>query len=301
MPSANFTVTSVSPANLTSLIEPLPGIPADILRLDRLHPLLSGNKAFKLEGHLAAFAASGRQRLLSFGGPWSNHLHALSAAAHLLNIPLTLVVRGYAHLPLTATLSDCVQLGAELIFVDKQTYRRRDDPVWQAQLAAEHNALVVPEGGGGEPGLMGCQRLAQACAGYDQVWLACGTGTTALGLAQGLAEMLAQKPEQGISQLVGVNAVADQGALAERWQTEMPAAVRWRLLDDAHGGGFGKLSDAHKALIARFDAAGLALDPVYTVKLLAAFLKMYPDGDTGGQRILLIHSGGLQGRRGFGL
>ena len=45
--------------------------------------------------------------LLSFGGPYSNHLHAIAALGQALNIPVIAVVRGYAHLPLTATLQDC--------------------------------------------------------------------------------------------------------------------------------------------------------------------------------------------------
>ena len=274
------------------------GVACDVLRLDQLHPQLSGNKLFKLIGYLQDFAEQqGAETLLSFGGPYSNHLHALAAAGHLCGIPVIAVVRGYEHLPLTPTLQDCQDLGARLIFADKKTYARRYDPVWQQQLADEHQALVIPEGGGGEPGERGCALLAPVCAGYDEIWLALGTGTTALGIARGLAGL-----SGGYSgQLVGVHAVADQGALQQSWQRQMPAGVRWRIIDDAHGGGFGKTSSELIELIRRWDARNLPLDPVYTGKLMWALEREISAADQAGTAVprrLVIHSGGLQGRRG---
>lgn len=280
-------------ADLTALTEPLAGYSAlaintDILRLDRLDAVLSGNKLFKLAGHLAQFASGGRRCLLSFGGPFSNHLHALAAAGQRLGIPVVLIVRGYQQLPLTPTLADCVSWGAQLVFADRRTYARRYDPDWQQQLAAQYDALVIPEGGGGEAGLSGCRVIGELAQTYDQLWLAVGSGTTALGLA----------PQVGGCEIVGVNAVADQGERRRHWQQTMPAAVRWRLLDDAHCGGFARRNDALMECIRRWDAAGLALDPVYTGKLMLAYERALARGDLAGQRVLLIHSGGLQGRRG---
>ncbi|WP_430461989.1 1-aminocyclopropane-1-carboxylate deaminase/D-cysteine desulfhydrase [Thalassolituus sp. LLYu03] len=299
MLTANFIDALTSPRNLASLPDPWPesglSCQADVLRLDRLHPQFSGNKPFKLIGHLDAFASSGKRALLSFGGVWSNHLHALAALGQQTGIPVVLVVRGYAHLPLTPTLRDCADWGAQLVFVDKATYRRRYEPSWQAELADEYDALVIPEGGGSDAGLSGCRRLASVCAHYDEVWLACGTGTTALGIAQGLNEL------DAATTVVGVNAVADQGFLSRHWSSLMPGGINWRVIDDAHGGGFGKVSPAHLALIHHFDALHLPLDPVYTVKLVAAFLAAEKQGLNAGKRILLVHSGGLQGRRGGGL
>src|SRR5690606_11083348 len=140
-------------------------------------------------------------------------------------------VRGYASAPLAPTLRDCLALGAELEFLDRSQWARRYDLSWQQALAAQHQALVIREVGAGEPGLQGCRALADTAAGYDQVWLAVGSGTTALGLAQGWAAQGAR------TVLVGVNAVDDPGERRRQWQQQMPAAVSWRLIDDAHGGG----------------------------------------------------------------
>ena len=125
---------------LEALIEPFPSslLPAveestystplevAVLRLDRLGspdfrstPLhVSGNKVFKLAGHLDAFFASPKSSLVSFGGRWSNHLHALAAVAQCLSIPSIGLVRGYPEQPLTATLQDCVDMGMTLKFCE---------------------------------------------------------------------------------------------------------------------------------------------------------------------------------------
>ena len=331
------------------LTTPLPGWqPAtsasaiDVLRLDQLDPQLSGNKAFKLFGHVQQAERQGITRLLSFGGPFSNHLHALAALGARCGMETTGVVRGYVDLPLTPTLQDCRDLGMTLIFADKKTYARRYDPEYRQQLAAEHGAFVIGEGGsGGEDtegngsgedegayGQVGCRWLVDGCRGYDQIWLALGTGTTALGLARALAGTrqspaagqysgcqvelqtqalpsppLTSLPSQAarLPMIVGVNVVADQGQRRRDWQRWMPNS-RWRLLDDYHYGGFGKCPAELMQLIARYDALGLPLDPVYTAKLVSAFEHQYPlDPALSEQRVLLVHSGGLQGRRGYGL
>ncbi len=273
--------------------QPLPGWAGpgqtDVLRLDQLHPRLSGNKIFKLYGFLSGFAGSEHARLLSFGGPWSNHLHALAAVAAELKIPAVGIVRGYEHLPLTATLQDCRDMGMQLEFASKTQYAQRYDADWQQSLSEQWQALVIPEGGEGESGQQGFAALAPVFNDYDEIWLASGTGTTALGIARLL------KPEQT---LVGVNAVADQGERLRQWQA-LPWACGWQLLDDYHGGAFGRCNDNVLGLIRRYDALQLPLEPVYTAKLLWALESERDAGRLKNRRRLLIHSGGLQGRRGF--
>lgn len=264
---------------------------ADILRLDLADPWVSGNKPLKLAGWLAAFRRSGRSCLLSFGGAHSNHLHALSALAAREKIPVILVVRGYEKAPLTPTLQDCLALGASLQFVDRVTYAKRYDSVWQQDLAVAFNALVIPEGGDGQPGLVGCRSLADIASGYDDVWLAVGSGTTAMGLAQGLAARHSR------TRLVGVNAVADQGERQRDWQHGMPEGMEWSLIDTSVLGGFAKAPATLLELIHAYDQHNVPLDPVYTARLVWAFEHFAIPN----RRSLLIHTGGLQGRRGYGL
>ncbi|MEK9766271.1 MAG: hypothetical protein VW274_07305, partial [Thalassolituus sp.] len=241
------------PPIFDGLIQPFPGkAGTDVLRLDRIDSQLSGNKLFKLLGHLLRWQESGAETLLSFGGRWSNHLHALAFASQRLNIPVVAMVQGYPAQPLTATLQDCVTAGMKLVFCNRREYARRYDAVWRAELAEAYGAWVIPEGGDGPEGEYGFSLLAETVRAYDEVWLAAGTGTTARGLA---AQMTSTQS------LNVINAVADQGALfraSQLWRTE----ARVQILDDFHEGGFGRASDDLLQLIHLYDAEGLPLDPV---------------------------------------
>lgn len=261
-----------------------------VLRLDTLHPAFGGNKAFKLAGHLQKFYAQNEaSRLLSFGGPWSNHLHALANAAHLNGIPSVGIVRGYADLPLTATLSECRDLGMMLLFADKKDYARRHDPVWQQALGQQWQAMVIAEGGGGPDGESGFAVLKPLLLGYDEIWLAAGTGTSARGVAACL------RADQS---LIAVNAVSDQGELQRHWQS-LDWPCEWQILQDARCGRFGQCPPVLKEVIARYDQLGLPLEPVYTARLLLTLEAQQHKGLLSNKKRLLIHTGGLQGRRGY--
>ena len=292
--SPNDIVLSV--ISRTAPIHPLPEWQGkgscDVLRLDKLDALVSGNKIFKLMGHLQAWQASGRRGLLSFGGAYSNHLHALAAVCAQANVPLTLMVRGFAELPLTPTLVDCQAWGAQLQFCSRREYALRYDEAYRQNLAQQWDAWVIPEGGDGPEGRQGCALIAERSSGYDEVWLALGTGTTALGIATKLAAQ---------TKLVGVNCVADQGEQPERWQRELGSGKDWQVLDEYHGGGFGRYPDAVKHVIQRYDALELPLDPVYTAKVIWALEQEQAAGRLSNVRRLIIHTGGLQGRRGVDL
>ncbi len=278
---------------------PLPNLSSlnrsvDILRLDQLDEKISGNKPIKLIGWFKHFLQQPETTLLSFGGVYSNHLHALAYAAHEFSIPTVFIVRGWPDQPLTPTMKDCIALGARIVFADRQTYAKRYDPLWQAELAHKYDALVIPEGGAGELGEQGCALLASLAAAYDEVWLAVGSGTTAIGLAKGLASVHAK------TRVIGVNAVADQGEQAKQWQCSMPKEVEWQLIDDAHFGGFAKCPSKLVELIKRYQQQGLPLDPVYTAKLVWAYEQtVLAHIPTETVKTLLIHSGGLQGQRGL--
>lgn len=290
---------------LAPLPQPFSPLQVDVLRLDQLHPWLSGNKLLKLHGWLQQFEQQQKtgqvQALLSFGGAHSNHIHALAYAAQLRNISLYLMVQAYPEQPLTPTLKDCQALNAHLILVDKKTYARRYDADFLAALSRQYQALIIPEGGMGEQGELGCKALAAFAQAYDEVWLPVGTGTTALGLAKGLAELNA------VTTVVGINAVNDSGERLRAWQAQMPSSINWRLIDDAHMGGFAKCTPELLQLIQRYDGLALPLEPIYTAKMLWAFERelqwaRQPDSaPEKANKILLIHTGGLQGRRGFGL
>lgn len=296
------------------LIEPLPlfidtseaalgiaePLSVDILRLDKIHPLVSGNKWYKLKYNLEAADTLGQRRLLSCGGPHSNHLHALACAGKTLGFTTTAFVRGYSHLPLTETLLECQRMGMKLVFVDKKTYLNRYDSDWCQQQAELHDSYWIPEGGNNDLGMKGCAEIAEQCAGYDEVWLSIGSGCSFTGIAQALARMKAAQWDDKHFRpvhLKGVMAIKGGEALAVSLLADF--GEECAIDCDRHLGGFGRCPEELVGLIKRYDTQNLPLDPVYTAKLVMAFEQYRQAGKLeSDKRYLLIHTGGLQGRRG---
>ena len=63
-------------------------------RDDLIHNIISGNKWRKLKYNFKAAKLGGYRTILSFGGEYSNHLHALSYAANQAGLKSIGVVRG---------------------------------------------------------------------------------------------------------------------------------------------------------------------------------------------------------------
>ncbi len=274
----------------------------DILRLDQIHPLVSGNKWYKLKYNLEAASKLGHKRLLSCGGPHSNHLHALASAGNVLGFTTTAFVRGYSHLPLTETLLECERMGMTLIFVDKKTYLNRYDSSWCQQQAKDLNSYWIPEGGNNGLGIKGCAEIAEQCSGYDEVWMSIGSGCTFTGIARAFADDQNKNIQLNNKHLKPIHL---KGIMAIKGGEVLAASLLSELGDectidcDSHLGGFGRCPEELIQLIRRYDAESLPLDPVYTGKLVMAFEQYLHAGKLDlNKRYLLIHSGGLQGRRG---
>lgn len=279
------------------------GVEVAVLRLDQIDPLISGNKWFKLTEHLTAARAAGAQGLISLGGAHSNHLHALAAAGKRFGFATVGLMRGHAQQ--TPTTQDLERYGMQLHWLGFAGYRARYAPGFWEPWQAQYPALYpVPEGGGGLPGALGCMTLVHQVqeqlatlgwADYDAWWLAAGTGTTLAGLV--LAEA-GQRP------VYGALAVPDDHGVAPQVEAILQAAGhtgRHFELIDASLGGFAKVDEALLAFIQTSEAAsGLPLEPLYTGKALMALKQAIEAGRIGrGQRVIFVHTGGLQGRRGF--
>jgi len=78
-----------------------------IKRDDLIHSIISGNKWRKLKYNFQEASYRGFNTILSFGGAYSNHLHALSYAAKMMGFNSIGVVRGDEARTLNSTLSYC--------------------------------------------------------------------------------------------------------------------------------------------------------------------------------------------------
>ena len=270
-------------------------VQVDILRSDQLHPIISGNKWFKLKYNLAQAQQAGCTELLSFGGAWSNHLHALACLGHLLGIKTVGKVRGDELDPTAnSMLAEARLFGMELEFVDRRRYRdyRSDTTALSAS-----QRWIIPEGGDNELGMLGAGSMMMQSdllqRNYSHVVVALGTGCTFAGLRMTLPDSV---------KLVGVAAL--KGAwVRQEMQRRMHAYPKqaWYLDCDHHFGGFGRVDPALLSFIAEIgDNTGLVLDPVYTGKAMIALRDLIADSVIPcGSRVLFVHSGGLQGRRGY--
>ncbi len=277
-------------------------IQLDILRLDQLHPHISGNKWFKLKNHLLGAEKRNITTVLSFGGAWSNHIHALAAAGNALGIKTIGVIRGERPARPSAMLQDVEQWGMQLHFISRKDYRLKHDADFQKQLLTDlslcsEQVLIVPEGGSGALGVAGCEDILAAgninAQNYDEIWLACGTGATLAGIV---------RSTPSTTQVKGVAVLKGADFLNEDIRQHLRAdCSNWYLETDYHCGGYGKTTPELLAFIKSFEAeAGIPLDHVYTGKMMLVLKQQILAGQIRkGNRILAVHTGGLQGKRGL--
>lgn len=277
------------------------GVELAVLRLDLLDPLLSGNKWFKLKPHIEAAAAAGAEGLISLGGAHSNHLHALAAAGQRFGFSSVGLLRGEPQD--TPTVRDLQGFGMHLHWLGYAGYRARHSAgFWQPWRERYPQLLPVNEGGGGLAAARSCAAVVEMArqqlgalgwSDYDGWWLAAGTGTTASGLVLG---------EQGARPVHIAMAVPPSHGVAQMLATTLEeagvAARGYRLLD-ASRGGFARLDGELAQFIQACEGeARLPLEPLYTGKALLALRDEVQAGYFApGTRLLLLHTGGLQGRR----
>ncbi|WP_415897958.1 1-aminocyclopropane-1-carboxylate deaminase/D-cysteine desulfhydrase [Neptuniibacter sp. QD72_48] len=275
------------------------GVKLYLLRLDLTDEIVSGNKWFKLKYNLQHALENGYSCVLSFGGAYSNHIHALAKAGSLSGIKTMGVIRGEPEYADNPTLRDAKAWGMELCFVNRQEYRQRHDSEYLKTLKARFsNPLIVPEGGSNKFAVQGAREIITpeilAKVNPDQIVLASGTGGTLAGVALSVPDI----PVLGIPVLKKADFLFSD---IENLMTESGAdpTDNWDLDLEGHGGGYAKVSND---LIAFMDFMlkehQLPLDQIYTAKMLSHLLKRIERGDYAeGSTILAIHTGGLQGAR----
>lgn len=269
-----------------------------VLRADRVHPVVSGNKWFKLKYNLRAAQAAGHDTLLSFGGAYSNHVHALAYAGRQLGFKTIGVIRGEVHESLNPTLQFATAQGMQLMYLDRARYRHKSDPGRMAELrACFGDFYLIPEGGSNALAVQGCRELvAEIREPFDVLVCACGTGGTLAGLISGLA---GHHQALGLAVLKGGDFLGCEvrGLLSEN----DAAYENWAINPDYHFGGYARMTPTLERFIEEFEARhGIPLDPVYTGKLMFGLYDLIAKGCfRRGSTIVALHSGGLQGCAGF--
>ena len=263
-------------------------IRAAVLRLDKIHPVISGNKWFKLEYYLEDSKASGKNHIITFGGAYSNHIVAAAAAGQLFGMKTTGIIRGEEPKELSHTLRQALDYEMKLFFLSRRDYRDKKIP-----FKIDNSMYFINEGGYGIKGAEGAAKILNCCEkeNYSHIACAAGTATMMAGLVK------ASLPEQ---EIIGVSVLKNNAALENELTnllSEEEQNKKFRLVHDHHFGGYAKYKPELIDCMNKFyRATGIPTDFVYTGKLLSGILNLIKkDLFPPGSNLLLIHSGGLQG------
>ena len=273
------------------------GIRLLIKREDLNHPVVSGNKWWKLKYNLLEASNQKLPAVLTFGGAYSNHIYATAAAAAAVGLRSLGIIRGEENLPLNPTLAFATEQGMKLRYLSRTRYREKDQPEYLDDLRKQFGSFyLIPEGGTNLLAVKGCAEFAAqelSEINFDHLFLAAGTGGTMAGLICGLADR---------ANVVGVSVLKDGGFLQQTvedlcFDYAGEKFKRWNLLLQYHQGGYARTNDSLSAFIREMQSSyQLPLDYVYTGKVLSAVFQEAQAGKfRRGETILALHTGGLQG------
>ncbi|RYE36173.1 MAG: 1-aminocyclopropane-1-carboxylate deaminase/D-cysteine desulfhydrase [Sphingobacteriaceae bacterium] len=262
-------------------------------RDDLIHPLISGNKWRKLKYVLQEATHQQKTHLVTFGGAFSNHLLATAAAGATFNFKTTGFVRG--EKVQNDTLFMCRLLGMELIFTDRESYQHKPE-LFAEYFQTDTAAFFVDEGGASALAALGCSELVDELPEkYDHLFCACGTGTTAAGIINGLTN------HRLLTQFHAVPVLKNAGWMRQEIEKYLLKEASFSNHTDYSFGGYAKTTPELLQFIQHFTAkTGILIDPVYTGKMLFAVYDLAKKNYfPAGSKILAIHTGGTFGLLGM--
>lgn len=289
MQQIDFNAISVDQVSFPFLKEKK--VEMDVLRLDKIHPEISGNKWFKLNLYIEQAKKENKKTILTFGGAWSNHILATAAACRLHQLESIGIIRGEENTELSFTLQQAADAGMKLVYVNRTDYRNKIIP---ASIQSD-NYYCINEGGYGEKGATGAAAILTYCnkETYSHICCAAGTGTMAAGLINA---------SFASNTITAISVLKNNFELEEKIKSLVTNHQQnFSIIHDYHFGGYAK----YKPGLIRFmneyySSTNIPSDFVYTGKLFFAIDDLIRNNYFApGSRLLLIHSGGLQGNCSF--
>ena len=266
-----------------------------ILRLDKLHPIVSGNKWFKLRYYIEEAISHSFSTIASFGGPYSNHLVALAYAAKENNLKSIGYVRARKEDILTPSLQEALGYGMQLEFIGRTHFQEIKNELLKANQQTnidKGSIYFIDEGGYGELGAKGASTILNAhCKDYTTIIASVGTGAMLAGLIQAAA------PHQNV---IGIPILKNEASIEAEIKNLLKDSTKpFTLVHGFHQGGYAKTNPELIAFMNQLWATEkIPTDIVYTGKLLLAVDSLLKENYfKAGSKILVIHSGGLQGNR----
>ena len=271
-----------------------------VKREDRIHPFVSGNKFRKLKYNLAAAHKQKQTTLLTFGGAFSNHIAATAVAGKSMGFKTIGIIRGdelgsdvEKTLAGNATLREAHHNGMQFQFVSRAAYREKSTKNFLDQLQKQFGDFyLIPEGGTNSLAVKGCEEiLTSEDEKFDYICVAVGTGGTIAGLINSA---------ENHQKVIGFPALKGD-FLTDEIKLFTEEKDNWRLETAYHFGGYGKWDPELIGFVNSFKrATTIPLDPIYTGKMLFGIVDLIEKGQfPKNSKILAIHTGGLQGIKGF--
>ena len=269
------------------------GIELSILRLDQTHEHISGNKWYKLKYNLAKARESNFNRIITFGGAFSNHIAATATAGKEYGFETTGIIRG--EKVRNSTLDFAEAQGMRFKFITRSEYRDKYNQQSIDNLTAEFgDHYLIPEGGTNDLAIKGTREIVDLFdhSNYDYICSSIGTGGTIAGLITSSTKAYVL----GFSSLKGDFVNDMVGALIPPKN-----ANNYDIFKEYHFGGFAKVTGDLIDFINTFKTKhNIQLEPIYTGKMLFGLYDLIEkDYFKPGSKIIAIHTGGLQGLAGM--
>ena len=268
-------------------------VSVSMLRLDLLHPVISGNKLFKLYYFLIDAIKSQNKKIITFGGAYSNHLAATAAACKENNLSCIGIVNGSKPEKLSHTLLFCRQMGMQLEFITREQYSKKNETPFIENIKQRYSGcILIPEGGYSRKGIDGAALISNYYKPYDFTHICCatGSGTTLAGLIG------SSDPQQKI---VGISVVKNMRDIEMKMEcfNRSHTIKNYVLLQDYHFGGFAKKTPVLIDFMNNFfNDHRIPLDFVYTGKMMFGVNDLIRNNYfSEHSKVLCIHTGGLQG------
>jgi len=245
-------------------------IEVDVMRLDLIHPFISGNKYYKLKYNLLRAKNKDSKGLISFGGAYSNYILSLAKASYLMKLPSVGIIRGDElgfdldqTLKNNPLLSQANSWGMNFLFISRAQYRKKYERKFILEIKKKYpHFYMLPEGGTNYLAIKGVgEMLTSQTASYDYICTPIGSAGTFCGLLKGSHK---NQLVLGISSLKNV----DFSPLIKKYA---PFSKNYQIIDAYHFGGFAKTSNELNAFIKKFNKENLIeLDATYNGKMFYA-------------------------------
>jgi len=277
------------------IIIPNANVTVTIKRDDLIHPIISGNKYRKLKYNLLEANKLQAKTLLTFGGAFSNHILAVAAAGKENGFSTIGIIRGEElsdKVAMNPTLQKAQDYGMNLHFVTRDEYRLKDSKDYYNTLKKNFGDFyLLPEGGTNELAIKGCEEIVSLKGKeFDFICCSVGTGGTISGIINS---------SESNQQVLGFPSL--KGDFLQQDICKFVQKTNWKLINDYHFGGYGKVTEELILFINQFYATyKIPLDPIYTGKMVfGVFDLIYKNWFPINSKILLIHTGGIQGVEGM--